>query len=134
MNNSDIDVDLRLTGKVVSRCCIDYAFIVEFLEKKMRTVIRIGGEMNIIGRNGENNLNLTGDKPSDAGQASSIFFGKTVQEATGKKDGRLDISFTDGTRLLVRVHQKYEAWELSADDGFMVVSLPGGKLAIWGPR
>jgi hypothetical protein len=57
--------------------------------------------------------------------------GGTVKNAVGCKDGSLALSFTDGTTLTVPFDEKYEAWEASADDGFMVLSLPGGRLAIW---
>ena len=78
-------------------------------------------------------LSLSGEKPTEAGQAC-VLFGKTIQKAIGRKDGRLDIDFTDGGTLVVVSDPKYEAWEASADDGFKVVSLPGGGLTAWKPR
>src|SRR6266516_141831 len=56
---NEADVELRLNGKNVSRCCIDTAFSLEVLEKDAQTVIRIGGQMNI--KHGENQLSLSGE-------------------------------------------------------------------------
>jgi len=131
LEDKDTDVDLRLKGKIVSRCCIDAAFSLEVLEKGSRTVIRIGGQMSI--EQGGVLLNLSGGKPTQAGQAS-ILQGKTIEQAIGRKDGSLDVTFTDGSRLVVPIDPHYEAWEANATDGFMVVSRPGGGLSTWKPR
>jgi hypothetical protein len=131
LEDKDFDIDLRLKGKIVSRCCIDAAFSLEVLEKGSRTVIRIARQMTI--EQGGKRLDLSGGKPTQAGQAS-ILQGKTIEQAIGRKDGSLDVSFTDGSRLVVPIDPRYEAWEVSATDGFMVVSLPGGGLTAWKPR
>jgi len=127
----ETDIDLRLDGKTVSRCCIDTALSLEVLEKDARTVIRIGGEMNIELKGVQ--LRLSGENPTQAAQATTLV-GKTIGRAVGRKDGSLDVSFTDGSRLVVHVDPGYEAWEVSASDGFMVVSRPGGGLSTWKPR
>ena len=127
----DIDVDLRLKGKVVTRCYLDGAFGLEFWEKGSRTVIRITRIMRI--EQGGLELELSAEKTTEAAQAS-ILLRKTIAHAVGLKDGTLDVSFSDGTRLIVPVDPDYEAWEVSGDDGFLVVSRPGGGLAVWGPR
>jgi len=124
----DVDVDLRLNGKIVTRCYIDAAFSLEFWEKGFRTVIRIGGRMSIA--QGGLHLELSASKPTEAAQAS-VLWGKTVAKATGRKDGSLDVDFADGYRLTVPVDPDYEAWELRGNGGFLVVSRPGGGLAIW---
>jgi Family of unknown function (DUF6188) len=127
----DRDIDLRLDGKSVSRCCIDSAFSLEFLQNQAEAVIRITGQMKI--KDSKTQLSLSGHKPILAAQAS-LLFGKTIEHAVGRKDGTLDVRFSDGSELVVPVDPDYEAWELVADNGFKVISLPGGKLAIWGPR
>lgn len=127
----DVDVDLRLKGKMVTRCCVDTGFVLVFHENKFHTEVRIGGHMEIE-HNGQS-LSLSGEKPNQAGQAC-ILMGRTVDAAIGHKDGSLNINFTDGSIVTVPVDPHYEAWEASAHDGFMVVSRPGGGLAIWGPK
>ena len=131
MKPTDADIDLRLSGKTVSRCCVDMAFSLEFLEGDSRTVIRIGGRMNI--EDGGTRLSLSGERAAQAGQAS-ILVGKTIEHAISGKDGTLDVRFTDGSRLVVPFDTDYEAWEANATDGFMVVSLPGGGLSSWKPK
>lgn len=60
-----------------------------------------------------------------------ILFGKTVLSAQAFKNGALRIEFEDDLVLEVDPGEKYEPWELSARNGLMIVSLPGGKLAYW---
>jgi len=129
--SNDVDVDLRLAGKMVSRCCFDSSFSLEVLEENSKVSIRIGGTM-ILDYNGTK-LNLSGEKPTEAARAS-ILIGKVIANATGLKDGTLVMEFKDGRHLTVPVDQHHEAWELSATDGFLVVSIPGGGLATWSPR
>jgi len=128
----DVDVDLRLKSRTVTRCCIDAALSIEFWEKgTTTTVIRIGGRMRI--EDGGMRLDISPRKPRESAQAA-VLWGKKVAQATGRADGTLDVSFEDGSRLVVPVDPHYEAWEVSADDGFLVVSQPGGRLAIWNPK
>jgi len=131
MKSAEPDVDLRLNGKTISRCCFDTALILEVLEKGSRTSIRIGGLMNIHLHGVERNL--SGEKPAEVGEAF-VLIGKTIKSAVGRGDGSLRISFEDGTELLVPIDPHYEAWEVNSTDGFMVISLPGGKLSTWKPQ
>jgi|GEM_PF-2068770 len=131
LEGESADVDLRLKGKIISRCCIDAAFSLEILEERSRTVIRIGGQMSI--EHDGFRLSLSGEKPKEAAQAS-VLLGKTIGSAIAHGDGSLEIGFKDGSRLLVPVDPHYEAWEMNATDGFMVVSRPGGGLSTWSPR
>ncbi len=78
-------------------------------------------------------LDLSADIPTEAAQAS-ILLRKTVGQAIGRKDGSLDVIFADGSKLVVPIDPDYEAWEISASDGFLVVSRPGGGLATWSPK
>jgi hypothetical protein len=131
LRTADVDVDLRIAGKKVTRCLVDYSFSLQFWEKSESTIVRIGGRMNI--ERAGTRLSLSAEKPTEAGQACFLV-GGTIKNAVGFKDGSLALSFTDGTTLTVPFDENYEAWEASADDGFMVVSLPGGRLATWSPR
>ena len=42
--------------------------------------------------------------------------------------------FDDGHLLKVAPDPQYEAWTASGPDGMLVVSVPGGDLAVWSPR
>lgn len=103
----------------------------EIFEKNSRTAIRINGPFTIT--DGELQLSLSGEKSSLAKDAA-VLIGKMVKHAIGHEDGALEISFTDGAILRVPSDPDYEAWEISATDGFLVVSIPGGGLTTWGPR
>jgi Family of unknown function (DUF6188) len=47
--------------------------------------------------------------------------------------GQLVISFETGLALKVDPDQRYESWQISSDDGLLIVCMPGGELAIWYP-
>ncbi|WP_436535419.1 DUF6188 family protein [Actinoplanes sp. HUAS TT8] len=47
--------------------------------------------------------------------------------------GILTINF-GATRLTVEPDMMYEAWQLRADNGLLVVNVPGGSVAIWEPE
>ncbi len=57
-------------------------------------------------------------------------------ELTGglaRSDGVLELTFSSGDSITVDSCSAYEAWQISAPDGLLLVSLPGGGLAEWGP-
>jgi hypothetical protein len=47
--------------------------------------------------------------------------------------GQLVISFATGLILKVDPDQHYESWQISSDDGLLIVCTPGGDLAILYP-
>ena len=47
--------------------------------------------------------------------------------------GHLIISFETGLTLKVEPDQRYESWQISSDDGLLIVCTPGGDLTIWYP-
>ena len=47
--------------------------------------------------------------------------------------GQLIISFETGLTLKVDPDQRYESWQISSDDGLLIVCTPGGDLTIWYP-
>jgi len=59
---------------------------------------------------------------------------KVVAEARAFDDGRLEIVIQDGFRLSVAPEPEsaYEAWNVTGPDGLLIVSTPGGELALWG--
>lgn len=125
------EIDLRIDGKDISGVCVGKTLTLEIQERNSKTVIRINGPFIV--KDGQLQLNLSGDRPSLAKEAA-VLIGKKVQHAIGREDGTLVINFTDGASLSVPVDPDYEAWEISATDGFMAVSVPGGGLTTWSPR
>ena len=55
---------------------------------------------------------------------------RDLTSATIDDDGALTLDFGDA-RITVPADDDYEAWQVSADDGFLVVSVPGGELSCW---
>jgi hypothetical protein len=47
--------------------------------------------------------------------------------------GQLTISFETGLTLKADPDQHYESWQISSDDGLLIVCTPGGDLTIWYP-
>lgn len=60
--------------------------------------------------------------------------GHTVEEAIADENGSLRVTFDNGTRLLVEPDPAYEAWNVSGPDGALVVSTPGGNVAVWSAK
>ena len=60
------------------------------------------------------------------------YWMRELVSATIGQDGALDLDFGDA-RITVPVDENFEAWQVSADDGFLIVSMPGGELSYWTP-
>jgi hypothetical protein len=56
----------------------------------------------------------------------------SVAEAVAYADGRLEVAFADGSAIKARGSPDCESWNLTGPHGLLVVSIPGGDLAIWG--
>jgi hypothetical protein len=59
--------------------------------------------------------------------------GRSVEGAIATEDGALSLTFHDGARIEI-APGTYEPWQLSAENGFEVVSVAGGGLAVWDAR
>jgi hypothetical protein len=47
------------------------------------------------------------------------------------KDGRLVLTFEPAWTIDVPAGHQYEAWTLNGPDGLLLVSMPGGDVAVW---
>jgi hypothetical protein len=77
-------------------------------------------------------LDPDGDKRA-LGEVLALFGRRVTEvEIAGHE---LRISFDDSSSLRVPPHPAYEAWSYSGptDPRTLVISMPGGDLAIWGP-
>ncbi|WP_203962585.1 DUF6188 family protein [Actinocatenispora thailandica] len=63
--------------------------------------------------------------------AGLALFNATVLSAVASKSGGLRIVFDDGHRLAVAPDSDYEAWTATGPSGMLIVSRPGGDLAVW---
>ena len=72
---------------------------------------------------------------SDSEPVATALLSVLGQQATEitVSGGQLAISFTTGLTLKVDPDQSYESWQISSDDGLLIVCTPGGDLTIWYP-
>ena len=83
----------------------------------------------------EDSFSLSPEEQRDeALQALRPLVGLTIEDATADTAGTLHVLFEGGARLTVEPDPAYEAWSVSGPDGALVVSMPGGELAIWKPQ
>ncbi len=76
-----------------------------------------------------NSEELTEDVPDELKR----LLGQEITSVLVSPDGDLAVNIGD-TQLSVRAGDDYEAWEVDGPKGEIVISMPGGELAIWGPR
>ena len=131
MSDSHEDVELPLNGKTVDRCFVDAAFGLQFFAEHKEITIRIGGKFSV--RSGSEDLHFAPAERVGLGRAL-VVVGKVVEAGVARKDGSLELRFTDGDALTVPPDPDYEAWELAGPEGMLVVSTPGGGLAVWKAR
>lgn len=68
----------------------------------------------------------------DATKARMIgLIGQTVVSAAATHAGELVIVFEEGGDLRIPADPNFESWQVSGSFGMLVVSLPGGGLAVW---
>ncbi|MDX1888122.1 DUF6188 family protein [Mycolicibacterium sp. 050158] len=71
------------------------------------------------------------DDPEELFGPLQGLVGQEIDVANTDPDGALNVSFDGGGRVRVEPDPAYEAWNVSGPGGTLVVSTPGGKLAIW---
>lgn len=54
-----------------------------------------------------------------------------VSDAAVGPDGSLAVVLDSGTEVRVPASGRFEAWQVTMDGGSLVVSMPGGELAVW---
>ena len=119
---------LPLERRAVSRCVLDYAFVLEFHEAEEKAILRIEGEFLIRDNRGSHELSAA--KPAKLGAALDLF-GQVVRLAVASREGRLKITFGEGRILSVEPDDHYEAWEMSGPGGMRAVCTPGGVISVW---
>lgn len=71
------------------------------------------------------------EDPEEAFELVRQLIGQKINRATVDSAGTLNMVFERGARISVGPDPDYEAWNVSGPDGALVVSMPGGELAIW---
>lgn len=57
--------------------------------------------------------------------------GQTIRDLSATDHGRLVIGFSGGDTIVVEPDAAYEAWGIRAPNGFQVIAIPGGGVAVW---
>lgn len=70
-----------------------------------------------------------GENPSDA---LATLLGDVVRTARALDTGELHLTFGSGAELMVCVDADFESWAVAGPNGFLVVCLARGELAVWG--
>jgi hypothetical protein len=70
-----------------------------------------------------------GENPSDI---LATLLGDVVRAARTLDTGELELTFGSGSQLLVCVDADFESWAVAGPDGFLIVCLARGELAVWG--
>jgi Family of unknown function (DUF6188) len=122
-----------LHGREVTMCNIDYAFTLVFWAlDQPGAELRVEMPFELSEPDGRRWQLDPERSRRDLGPAIDCF-GKTVSQLfVDRQDGRLDLAFSDGTRLAVEPHPKFEAWGLTGPGTLKLVCMPGGgEPAIW---
>jgi hypothetical protein len=114
----------------VQQLSIDYAFTLALAGD---LDVRIEQNFTLVSRDGSERV-LSPEGDPEAMAPVLAVSRSTVSEIVAFDDGRLEISFIDGMRILVPMCEDYEAWTLVGADGLRIVSLTAGEgLAVWTP-
>ncbi|MEU4563570.1 DUF6188 family protein [Actinoplanes sp. NPDC023936] len=70
--------------------------------------------------------------PDDPSDAIGTLLGDVVRQARAGESGELRIAFASGAELLVDADADAESWAVTGPDGFLIVCLARGELAMWG--
>lgn len=120
-------MDLGLNGRQLRSVLIEYALRMELS----------GGHIVVIESpfifelRGEDFVLSPEDDSDERFSSVRDLVGQTVTASTADEGGALCVAFEGGARLRVEPDPAYEAWNVSGPDGALVVSTPGGKLAVW---
>lgn len=124
--------ELPFHKKKVLRCYLDYSFGINLGENTFEFEIRINNEFLYSEKGTDFYFNP--EQPETLCPILSIHQ-KEIFSAVAYKDGSLCLVFQDKSKLFVKSDPNYEAWEINEfsdrENRLMVVSIPGGNLAIW---
>jgi hypothetical protein len=123
-------MDLGLRGTSLQSVLIEYTVRMQ-LSDVYFIVIESPFRLDIHG----DSFSVSPEEESDGAlQLLRQLVGHTIEEAMADGTGALHVVFEGGARLTVEPDPAYEAWSVSGPDGALVVSTPGGELAIWKPE
>lgn len=122
--------NLELEGKELQSVLVNYTVRMQLADVHF---IVIESPFTVVV--GDDVISLSPEEDAqDAFQPVHQLVGQTVEEAFADEAGALSVRFSGGAHLSVKPDAAYEAWSVSGPDGALVVSTPGGKLAVWSAK
>lgn len=118
---------LPLRGDMVSRCVVDAAFQIQFLERADPITVTIESPFIVI-ESGVSREVSPADPPT-LGPVLSVI-GRSVKAACAMKTGHLRLEIED-LCLVVDPDERYEAWSVVSDNNLKLICMPGGSVAVW---
>jgi hypothetical protein len=120
---------LPIAGEPVTWCCVDYAFS---FGTQNKISIRIEQPFVYTSVDGVEHLIVPEADPVQVAPVLAIAR-LSINDGFAYADGRLELTFNDGSVIGVPATQDYEPWELTGPGGLKMVSVPGGELSVWRP-
>ncbi|MCC8245509.1 DUF6188 family protein [Saccharothrix luteola] len=121
---------LPLAGLPIVQCRVDHAVTFGFDSPDGSYDLRIEEDFAFVSAEGVEVVLRPQTDPTGLGPVLACTR-TSVVEALAFDDGRLAVAFADGSRLVVDGSREYEPWMLSGPAKLVVVSTPGGALALW---
>jgi hypothetical protein len=122
--------ELPLDSCAVTQCCVAYGVTLRFDHPAGHFELRIEQGLDFVAAGGAALRLDSEEDPTGLGPLLACTR-TTVTAATAFHDGRLEMSFADGSRFSVSASDDYEAWELAGPSGLRMVSTPGVDLTVW---
>lgn len=123
---------LPIANGTVTQCCINHGLAIKVASNgATEGTIIVSGVFEFETAAGAWRLSLEGEAVTLAPVLTIL--GLTIDYAAARKDGTLELAFSDGSRLSVPPDAAYEAWEFDGSHGAKAIGLPGGDVAIWRP-
>ena len=120
-------MDLGLNGKKLQSVLIENSIVMQLSDENFALI----ASPLVLSRNGEVFTFTPDEDPEETLAPIRQLVGLNVVESTADDSGALRMAFEDGSLIQVPADDAYEAWNVSGPRGALVVSMPGGELAIW---
>lgn len=122
---------MNLRGQAVTRISIDYQLTL-LLDSDARVVLGCPFKLTQ-GASGSPEHVFLDPGRQDVVAALGLF-GAKVLSAVAFKTGSLRLVFDNGFHVNSRADPDFEAWEVLGPEVWRIISMPGGKLAVWSGR
>jgi hypothetical protein len=122
---------MNLRGLTVVEIGISYQLSL-LLDTEARVVLGCPSKLTQVVDDGRQDVVL--DPGRQDVTAAIGLFGAKVLSAVAFKTGSMRLVFDNGWHLNSRADPSFEAWEVLGPGGWRIISMPGGKLAVWSER